>query len=663
MDPISTHLILGASGVSSEKTYVEDVFSTYLYKGNDGTQAIDNGIDLSTEGGLVIIKSRNANQDGVFMDTARGLTKSLYPSDTSSEHTASGATEGLSSFNSNGFTAKLYQGNAGINNSANNNVSWTFRKAKGFFDIQEYAGDGNDNKVITHDLGSVPGCIIIKNLDSNYGWYVYHRSLNGGTNPEQYFLRLDTNGVEATSTGLTDEAPTATQFKLGDNVFTNKNGDNYIAYIFAHDEESFGKNADSNIIKCAGYTGNGNTTQYIDVGFEPQWLMIKRTNSSENWYIFNTLGPDWPWDQNSNFLEANTSDSENYYGMQVYPHRNGFYLHQDNDGWNANNSKYIYVAIRRPDAGVGKTPEAGTDVFAMDTGDATASNGPDWDAPFPVDMTIITEPGSTQNRWLGLRSTGNQAGYVQSDSTFGGVTGMYKWDHSDGIGGDGYGTSYQAWMWKRAPGFFDCQTWTGTGGDAWFDHGLGVVPEMMWFKSLDNGGDYDDWIVYHKDLYFTANSGNTGWPGRKYIKLNSSDAQSAGSLGVWNYTEPTATQFKLGGELNVSGDEMMICLFASLTGVSKVGMYEATSPAANRVITTGFQPRFVLIKRIDGSGEWMMMDSLRGITNKRLELNTMDAQTTDTALSVQSDGFTVTEQGDSEFNGSDGSKYLYYAIA
>ena len=38
---------------------VEDVFSTYLYEGNQSTKTITNNIDLSGEGGLVWIKNRD----------------------------------------------------------------------------------------------------------------------------------------------------------------------------------------------------------------------------------------------------------------------------------------------------------------------------------------------------------------------------------------------------------------------------------------------------------------------------------------------------------------------------------------------------------------------------------------------------------------------------
>ena len=72
--------IFQAAGVALRKrllgggppVYVEDVFSTYLYTGNDSTQTITNGIDLSTKGGLVWSKVRNNSDSHWLVDTIRG---------------------------------------------------------------------------------------------------------------------------------------------------------------------------------------------------------------------------------------------------------------------------------------------------------------------------------------------------------------------------------------------------------------------------------------------------------------------------------------------------------------------------------------------------------------------------------------------------------------
>ena len=43
---------------AKKKTYMDDVFSTFLYTGNATARSINNGIDLSGEGGMVWLKHR-----------------------------------------------------------------------------------------------------------------------------------------------------------------------------------------------------------------------------------------------------------------------------------------------------------------------------------------------------------------------------------------------------------------------------------------------------------------------------------------------------------------------------------------------------------------------------------------------------------------------------
>ena len=52
------HAAAGTSAAGGDNLFPEDVFSNYIYKGNDGTNQIVNGIDLSGEGGLVWLKCR-----------------------------------------------------------------------------------------------------------------------------------------------------------------------------------------------------------------------------------------------------------------------------------------------------------------------------------------------------------------------------------------------------------------------------------------------------------------------------------------------------------------------------------------------------------------------------------------------------------------------------
>ena len=118
-------LFQAASGVAADSVFVEDVFSTYLYYGNSGTQAINNGIDLSGEGGLVWLKSRTNAAHHELSDTERGVDatngRALHSNDTSANVNGE-----LEAFNSNGFT--LGFNTADGNSSGQDYVSWTWRK-------------------------------------------------------------------------------------------------------------------------------------------------------------------------------------------------------------------------------------------------------------------------------------------------------------------------------------------------------------------------------------------------------------------------------------------------------------------------------------------------------------------------------------------------------
>jgi len=120
--------LLAASGATDSATYVDDVFSTDLFSGTGSNQTITNGVDLSGEGGLVWGKCRNNVNYHYLFDTERGVGNAIYSNATNAQ--GSTGTSYLYAFNNNGFSM-----GPGISVSGQNHVSWTFRKAPGFFDI------------------------------------------------------------------------------------------------------------------------------------------------------------------------------------------------------------------------------------------------------------------------------------------------------------------------------------------------------------------------------------------------------------------------------------------------------------------------------------------------------------------------------------------------
>jgi uncharacterized protein YxeA len=358
----------GEFAQSGPAIYIEDVFSTYLYSGTGASQTITNNIDLSGEGGLVWGKMRNDSGNNFLQDTERGTTKSLTTNNTDGDITVS---QYITAFNNNGFTLGT---NLTVNGSTYTYCSWTFRKAKKFFDVVTYTGNGSAGLTVSHNLGSVPGCMIVKSTSLTENWAVYHRS-NGNTK----YMYLNTTAAAGTSSNFWNNTdPTSTTFTLGNDATVNDNGSTYVAYLFAHDAGGFGDAGSDNVVSCGSYTGDGTTdgSKLVSLGYEPQWVLVKRTDSSTNggWHMIDVMrGMPTATSASSitALLLANTSAAENLDSVGG-PKSTGFSPVASLT--NTNGATYIYIAIRR---GPMKTPESGTSVYNAITYTAPLARSPD----------------------------------------------------------------------------------------------------------------------------------------------------------------------------------------------------------------------------------------------------------------------------------------------
>jgi len=258
-----------SNSVTPAVNYIENVFSTWLYTGTGAALTITNGIDLSGKGGLVWFKNRNSTNNHALYDTARGATKRLSTSQTGGTGAQVTDPTSLTAFNSNGFSI-------GSDNSQNENTftfaSWTFREQAKFFDVVTYTGNGTAGRTVAHDLGSVPGCIIVKQTSaSGQDWMVYHRSL--ATND---YILLNSTGAASTYPYIS--SPTSTTFTVESAAPVNSNGATYVAYLFAHDAGGFGTSGTDNVISCGSFVGTGSDLS-VNLGYEPQWLLVKRASS------------------------------------------------------------------------------------------------------------------------------------------------------------------------------------------------------------------------------------------------------------------------------------------------------------------------------------------------------------------------------------------------
>ena len=653
MDITTSKLLLGASAGGGDPVYVDDVFSTFLYTGTSSNQTMVNGIDLSTEGGLVWLKARSQSYNHFLFDTERGPTKGLRIT-TDAEITLS---DYFSSFNSDGFTV----GSNGTTNYIGVDfASWSFRKAPKFFDVVTFTGTGSVQN-ISHSLGSVPGMIIIRCRVGIHDWEVYHRS----SGPTRSLHLNQTDAANSDSSVWNDTAPTATHFTVGTSGNVNQSGHTYIAYIFAHDEQSFGTDNNEAIIKCGSYVGTGASGfpgNKITLGFEPQFLLIKNIDSGgTDWEMLDsTRGMFSDLSNGSPYLRAGNQSAEftnDHRAIDLDP--DGFQVQGSNTSINGTSgNNFIYMAIRRPH----KPPGAGTDVFDIQshtsdaggflssstvTGDAVISFAPDSSSYNNIMVT----------RLLGkyLKFNTNSASADTSKFDYAQQTGVNR--------DDWFGTqNFIDYTFSRAPGFFDVVSYSGhqykRPSESYSDvpHSLGVVPEMIWIKPTSLSGTNSKWVCYHKDLGTSS-----------FLFLN--EPSSTSGTNYFGGNAPTSSVFTLfaGGftQVDYPPNEYIAYLFASLDGVSKVGSYSGTGSDQN--IDCGFTngARFVLIRRTDTGDSWHLFDTTQGIQSGNdpyWRLNTLAAQvTSNDFIDPLSSGFKLVTN-DGGINAY-GATYIFYAIA
>ena len=545
-----------------------------------------------------------------------------------------------------------------------------------------YTGNSTAGRTVSHNLGSVPAVIIVKKTSSSSSsnWYVYHSSLGSSA----HILLNTTAAADTASSGWNNTNPTATEFTLGNNVNVNANGESFVAYLFASDAGGFGDD-DESIIKCGSYTGNGGSSlNSVNLGFEPQWILLKNAEATGSWAMYDTMRG-WAVSASSADdarLFANSSGDESL-GNAFNPTATGFEFQSGNATWNNSGNDFIYIAIRRPM----KTPESGTEVFSpytyqdttLTSGSGTASNrtilngGVNGGTNFPVDL------------YMGVNRTGN---HVRALHVFDRLRGKGKslltnattkepagdgasnggFDFQEGVDVEYNGSFYYyttaagnrthiAYFLKRATGFMDVVAYSGSGSATTFSHNLKVVPELMIVKQRNTSNE--SWTVWNKTIAAT-NSAATLW-------LNSTSSVNNFS-NRFNSTAPTDSVFSVAGDVstNGSGSTYVNYLFATLAGVSKVGSYTGTAATLN--VDCGFTAgaRFVLIKRTDSTGDWYYWDSARGIiagNDPYQFMNSGAAEVTNTDyIDPLSSGFTVTSSAPAALNASGGT-YIFLAIA
>lgn len=313
------------------------------------------------------------------------------------------------------------------------------------------------------------------------------------------------------------------------------------------------------------------------------------------------------------------------------------------------------MAIRRPN----KPPTSGTQVY-----NAIARNGAQFvettitSVGFPTDLSIVKgrNLGGVNVEWCWQDRLRAIPYWLQSSATDAEIYDAQNITQY-GMNGVTFGTNlrvngnavntYSNYFFKRAPGFFDVVCGTGFGNNK--AHNLTVIPEFIIFKQRNVA--YQNWYAYIPNIPINLSTG----------RLNTTAAfDGNNNVAATSTTFDTLTQGGVGTETYVA------YLFATLTGISKVGSYTGNGTSQNINCDFAAGARFVLIKRTDSTGDWYTWDTARGIVtgnDPHLSLNTTVAEvTTDDSIDPYSAGFIVNQIAATNINVTSAT-YIYLAIA
>ena len=336
-----------AKNVPSNTTLANS-FKALQYTGTGVDNLAVTGVGFRSD--LIWIKNLSLTRDHNLADTVQGPLREITPNTNEAVENRS-----VRSFDSDGFTLDNASGN--YNENGAGYIAWCWKAGNTWqsnvdgnisstvnvnttngFSIVRYRGAGGSSaQTVGHGLSSAPELIFFKKTSSTQDWYVFSVYANSGTNPANYFLKLNSTDAETENTGsppslFAGTAPTSTVFSVGS---TLQESADYMAYCW---------HSVSGYSKIGTYTGNSNNSHSITgLGFQPDFVMIKGTTSggAGGWYMFDSSRGV------QNYVRANLSSAQSTGASSTLTSfdSDGFTL--GNDGFlNNNTHTYLYMAFK-----------------------------------------------------------------------------------------------------------------------------------------------------------------------------------------------------------------------------------------------------------------------------------------------------------------------------
>ena len=678
MNPLAKALLFGSTKDRSTPViptprFAEECFGICTYVGTDNTINLDFGMDLASESNVLLwTKSTSGSgNNALWIKDSTDYNKPLSFDRLQQETILNN--QGLQGFTSTGAT---FGRNSAYdeNDIGSNHVAYAFVRAEHFMDIVRYTGTGSATD-IAHELKSVPGMVLFKNVLTNGDWFIYHSEL-GASN----FSKISDGKSTPTSTKFTGTF-TRSQLKLGADDDINQSGQNYIAIIFAAGDDIFGEKSNVPAITCGKYTGNGTDTFFgspqVNAGFESTFVLATNATAGQGWYYqdkyFGMGSDESDFELSDLGLESKSLKAGDDDGIQAtgcfQPDPRGF--RPRGNLFNTNTQEYIFLTI----AGPQKTPTTANDYFtSTEKSDYLKANffatGESGD-PSPMDFFLwgkykgvirdlepivsfigsrqtasrpqeFTGPtdGTTKNPFLQplvdnawLRKNAVKLNYLERAVQSNAQPGPHEFTGN---------------FWRKAPGAFDVgySLMPSTTSATTEKHNLGVKPTMIWRVLLGSPQ------VFVWSEFFT---------GDKIKSLLSTDALVDNNN---NFTNITADSVTFDGDFTRAANQSYLTLyFCDVPQVAKIEKY--TGNGGVNTIETGLPSiGFILITSVS-SGTTYLFNEAMGIARNPgddtfgLNLSFEQADFVTTNLRAVDGNVQVTN----DFLNAEGEEYLIYTIA
>ena len=175
------------------------------------------------------------------------------------------------------------------------------------FSIVTYTGTGSAG-TIPHRLTQDPEFVIFKQRNNQDDWRVFHKDLDSDEAQDYYLILQSTNGKSAdqNQSFMNRVPPTGPVIHLGTDSAINGSSTTMVAYSW---------HSVPGLQKFGTFAGNSDADgTFVELGFRPALLWVKRTDSTGNWVILTAKRS--PFNPVLKSLYADSSDDEYTPGQQ-----------------------------------------------------------------------------------------------------------------------------------------------------------------------------------------------------------------------------------------------------------------------------------------------------------------------------------------------------------